>query len=50
MNLVNGANSYLATEDLYDEDVYSVWVSAYARGSLEKLIAACEAKIRELLR
>jgi hypothetical protein len=38
MNLINGALGYLPPEDLYGEDVYQVWQTPFAAGSLEQLI------------
>jgi hypothetical protein len=38
MNLVNGSAGYLPPQDLYDKDLYQVWQTPFAAGSLEKLI------------
>ncbi len=37
MNLVNGGVGYLAPGELYNEDIYQVWQSPFAVGSLELL-------------
>jgi hypothetical protein len=43
MNLANGPGAaYLPDEALYDCDVYPVWQTVYARGSLERLIEAVD--------
>ncbi len=38
INIANGYVGYLAPEALYDKDIYAVWQSPYAAGSLEILI------------
>ncbi|MEZ4969708.1 MAG: neutral/alkaline non-lysosomal ceramidase N-terminal domain-containing protein [Flavobacteriaceae bacterium] len=38
MNIVNGSVGYLPPRNLYDADIYSVWQTPYAAGSLELLI------------
>lgn len=38
MNVVNGHIGYLPTRDFYDKDIYSVWQTPFAEGSLELLI------------
>jgi len=40
MNLVNGGAGYLAPASLQGEDLYQVWQSPFARGCLERVIAA----------
>ena len=40
MNLVNGGAGYLAPASLHGEDLYQVWQSPFARGCLERVIAA----------
>ncbi|WP_437200859.1 alkaline ceramidase [Planctomicrobium sp. SH664] len=40
MNMINGWIGYLAPAELYDEDLYQVWQSPFARGSLERTISA----------
>jgi hypothetical protein len=49
MNLVNGAIGYLPPADLYDEDLYTVWQTPFARGGLKALGAACEAAVEAAL-
>lgn len=50
VNLLNGAIGYLAPADLYDQDIYQVWQSAFERGSLELLEKASVSLIEEVLR
>ncbi len=38
MNLTNGSAGYLPPAEWYDKDIYQVWQSPFAAGSLEKLI------------
>jgi hypothetical protein len=38
MNVVNGHIGYLPNKELYTQDIYSVWQSPFAKGSLETLI------------
>lgn len=38
MNLVNGSAGYLPPSDLYHKNIYPVWQSPFAIGSLERLI------------
>lgn len=38
INIANGYIGYLAPKELYDKDIYAVWQSPYASGSLEILI------------
>ena len=40
MNLVNGSIGYLAPGSEYDRDVYQVWQTPFARGSLELTMEA----------
>ena len=40
MNVVNGHIGYLPPAGLYDKDIYAVWQTPFAKGSLEKLIRA----------
>jgi hypothetical protein len=47
MNLCNGSCGYLPPAPLYDEEIYAVWQSPFARGGLEKLIGAAEELLRE---
>lgn len=45
MNVVNGHIGYLPHQDLYDDDIYAVWQTPFAKGSLETLIGAATATI-----
>lgn len=38
INIANGYVGYLPPSDLYDKDMYAVWQTPYAKGSLEKMI------------
>jgi hypothetical protein len=38
MNLVNGHIGYLPNQELYADDIYPVWQTPFAKGSLEILI------------
>lgn len=38
MNIVNGSVGYLPPRELYDKDIYPVWQTPFAAGSLELLI------------
>jgi hypothetical protein len=49
MNLINGTIGYLPPADTYDLNLYQVWQSPFARGCLERYIAALETLIRTLL-
>jgi hypothetical protein len=48
MNLVNGATGYLAPASLHGEDLYQVWQSPFARGSLEKVVESATAALASL--
>ncbi len=48
MNLVNGAIGYLPPRDTYDQQIYQVWQTPLARGSLELTVDAMARSI-ELL-
>ncbi len=48
LNLANGSMGYLPPEKMYVEDVYQVWQTPFAAGSLEKLKAAISQKLRDL--
>jgi len=48
MNLVNGATGYLPPAELYDEDLYAVWQTPFARGGMERLIQAAHREIEKL--
>lgn len=49
VNIANGYVGYLAPMDLYDKDIYAVWQSPYASGSLEVLIEKTKIGITKLL-
>jgi len=46
MNLVNGATGYLPPAELYDEDLYAVWQTPFARGGMERTIEAARNGIK----
>jgi hypothetical protein len=48
LNLVNGTIGYLAPREFHTLDIYQVWQSPFAAGSLERLSAAASAALREL--
>lgn len=49
INLANGAASgYLPPQDLYEKDIYQVWQTPFAAGSLEQLISAITKKVRDV--
>lgn len=50
MNLINGSIGYLPPAKLYDVDVYQVWQTPFARGSLERLLEAMTRVIDDLLK
>ncbi|MBE7467329.1 MAG: hypothetical protein HS116_27965 [Planctomycetes bacterium] len=50
MNVVNGSMGYLPPRELYTRDVYPVWQTPYAAGSLEKLTAACAERVHAILK
>ncbi|QDV16869.1 Neutral/alkaline non-lysosomal ceramidase [Gimesia panareensis] len=49
LNLINGTTGYLTPEELYDLDLYQVWQTPFARGSLEKLISGMTEAIQEII-
>jgi hypothetical protein len=49
MNLVNGSAGYLAPRERYSKDIYQVWQSPFAEGSLEILLDAAEKLLKEIL-
>lgn len=49
LNLANGSLGYLPPRDLYDHNVYTVWQTPFARGSLETLMTAAMVGLREVL-
>ena len=42
---VNGSCGYLPPAECYDQDMYPVWQTPFARGSLERITATCQASI-----
>lgn len=48
MNVVNGHIGYLPSKAMYDKDIYSVWQTPFAAGSLEQLIDTTINTIRTL--
>jgi hypothetical protein len=50
VNLVNGrVGGYLPPQDLYELDIYQVWRTPFARGSLEIIIAALAESIEQIM-
>ena len=49
MNVINGSIGYLPPATLYDEDVYQVWQTPFAVGSLELFTEATEMLVQDLL-
>lgn len=49
MNIVNGHMGYLPPEQLYDNDMYAVWQTPFAAGSLELLIRQSLATVEEMM-
>lgn len=47
MNIANGILGYLPPAPLYDHDLYTVWQTPFARGSLERVIATAKQGIAE---
>lgn len=50
MNLVNGSVGYLPPRSLFENDIYPVWQSPFAAGSLEKLTAIAIENAKDILR
>ncbi|HWL08383.1 MAG TPA: alkaline ceramidase [Planctomicrobium sp.] len=48
LNITNGWIGYLAPQSLYDEDIYQVWQSPFARGGLERIIEGACGVLQEL--
>lgn len=48
MNCVNGSMGYLPPRDLYNDDIYQVWQTPFARGGHEKNLEACIKGVRRL--
>lgn len=49
LNVTNGYAGYLPPRDLYSRDQYSVWVTPFAAGSLERLLTSAAEAIQRLL-
>jgi len=49
MNLVNGTAAYQPPQELYAQDLYQVWQTPFAEGSLEKLTQAYESAIQRII-
>ncbi len=49
MNLTNGSIGYLPPAHLYNEDIYPVWQTPFAKGSLERMIDGMTEAIEQLL-
>lgn len=48
LNITNAPGAvYLPPEDLYDEDIYPVWQTLLARGSMERVLDAAAAELEE---
>ncbi|MCA8999434.1 MAG: alkaline ceramidase [Planctomycetaceae bacterium] len=48
MNLINGTIGYLPPEDKYALDIYQVWQTPFAQGSLERLIEAMDESVQSM--
>ena len=48
LNLANGSMGYLPIAELYEEDIYQVWQTPFAAGSLEKLKSEISQKLQTL--
>lgn len=48
LNLANGSMGYLPPSERYEEEVYQVWQTPFAAGSLEKLKSEISRKIQNL--
>ncbi len=48
MNLINGSIGYLAPRELYDKNVYQVWQTPFAEGSLETTIEGATNIIKQI--
>lgn len=49
MNVVNGHIGYLPPAELYNQDIYSVWQTPFAAGSLELLTKKTIAVVKEMM-
>jgi hypothetical protein len=48
LNLTNGGIGYLAREELQKEDLYQVWQSPFAKGSLERVLSSATAALESM--
>ncbi len=46
-NVMNGSIGYLPSADCYDDDIYQVWQTPFARGGLETVMDAVTEAVRE---
>ncbi|MCZ7647592.1 MAG: hypothetical protein M5U26_20430 [Planctomycetota bacterium] len=49
MNVVNGSMGYLPPRELYVHDLYTVWQTPFAAGSLERLVEAGSAAVGKMV-
>jgi hypothetical protein len=49
MNITNGWYGYLPPADLYSKDIYAVWQTPFAQGSLEKLISRARSEAQQIM-
>lgn len=49
LNIANGSLGYLPPRPLYDHNIYTVWQTPFARGSLEALTETASAGLRKML-
>ena len=45
---MNGSVGYLPAADAYNDDIYQVWQTPFARGGLELVLDAMTKSIREI--
>ncbi|HEY0770678.1 MAG TPA: neutral/alkaline non-lysosomal ceramidase N-terminal domain-containing protein [Sphingobacteriaceae bacterium] len=50
MNVVNGHIGYLPVNELYTHDVYAVWQTPFAQGSLELLIKTAKNSLHQMIK
>jgi len=50
LNLSNGNQGYLPPAQLYEKNIYTVWQTPFAKGSLEALISAVRHHVPEPMR
>ncbi|MEO6846561.1 MAG: hypothetical protein ABI443_04135 [Chthoniobacterales bacterium] len=49
VTIANGGRGYLPPEEYYSEDIYSVWQTPFAKGSLEKTIIILQENIQQMM-